>query len=91
MAQVDAERITMEELQQKRLEKAKAMVAWKKEDLTQMFTLQVAEVLTEATDVAEDVLLGLAVVKFADEDKAAVEKMTGTLHTRCTRASKINI
>ncbi len=76
---MDAERITMEELQQKRLEKAKAMVAWKKEDLTQMFTLQAAEVLTEAKDVAEDVLLGLAVVKFADEDKAAVEKMTGTL------------
>jgi hypothetical protein len=79
MAQVDAEKITLEELQQKRLEKAKAMVSWKKEDLTQTFTIQVAEVLTEASDAAEDVLRGLAVVKFDDGDKATVEKMTGTL------------
>ncbi len=79
MAQVDMEGISEEELQQRRLVKAKAMVGWKREKLTQVFTLQVVEVLTEAMDVAEDVLRGLAVVKFADADKERVEKMVTTL------------
>ncbi len=69
----------MEELQQRRLKKVKAMVGWKKEDLTQMFMLQVAEVQTEVTDAAEHVLRGLAAVKFAAGDTAAAEKMMGTL------------
>jgi hypothetical protein len=39
IAQVDAEGIPEEELQQRRLLKAKAMVGWKREKLTQVFTL----------------------------------------------------
>jgi hypothetical protein len=36
-------------------EKAMAMVGWKREEQIQVFTLQVAEVLTEAMDAAKDV------------------------------------
>ncbi len=61
------------------IEKGESDGKWKKEDLMQMFTLQVAEFLTEVTDAAEDVLRGLAAVKFAAGDMAAAEKMMGTL------------
>jgi hypothetical protein len=64
------------------IEKGESDGRRKKEDLIQMFMLQVAEVLTEVTDTAEDMLRGLAAVKFAASDTAAAEKMMGTLCKR---------
>ncbi len=75
MAQVEAETTSAEELQQKRLDRAKAMVSWKREEPNQVFSLQVAEVLAEALEVSEDMLRGLAVAKFADADTGLVDRM----------------
>jgi hypothetical protein len=79
MAQVEAETTLAEELQQKRLDRAKAMVGWKREEPNQVFSLQVAEVLAEALETSEDVLRGLAVAKFADADTELVNRMRSKL------------
>jgi hypothetical protein len=79
MAQVEAETTSAEELQQKRLDRAKAMVSWKRAEPNQVFSLQVAVVLAEALEASEDVLRGLAVAKLADADAALVDRMKSKL------------
>jgi CHASE3 domain sensor protein len=79
IAQVEAETTSAEELQQKRLDRAKAMVSWKWEEPNQVFSLQVTEVLAETLEASEEVLRGSVVAKFADADATLVDRMRSKL------------
>jgi hypothetical protein len=86
MAQMEAEKCTGEELQMKRLDRARVLAGWKKEELYQTYTHDTGEVLTMTTEAAEDMLRGLAVMKIDEGDKELVARLTTTLRKVHKRA-----